>query len=99
MSVMTKTLLWLSLTCLVSGLVLVSPFVKVEIAASLYVLLPAGAILFGLFLISFVLQKEAAAYDAEQEKLAKLSDDLPPAKSHQANAAQSARPLTEAKAH
>ena len=66
MSKATKTLLVLSVTCLALGLIFVTGLVNVQDAVALYVALPAGAIFFGLFLISKLLDSETAAYDAEQ---------------------------------
>lgn len=66
MSKMTKILLVLSLSCLAAGLVFVTGLVNVGEAVSLYVTLPAGAIFFGLFLISLNLQSESALFDEEQ---------------------------------
>ena len=65
MSRTTKTLLALAITGLASGLFFVSGLINVQLSA-LYVTLPAGAIFFGLFLISFMLEKEVSAFDKEQ---------------------------------
>ena len=65
----TKILLTLAVAGLVSGLAFVTGLVKVEGAAWLYVALPAGAICFGLFLISKLLEKESALFDEEQRLL------------------------------
>jgi hypothetical protein len=66
MSKMTKFLLVLSLSCLTAGLVFVTGLVNVGEAVGLYVTLPAGAIFWGLFLISLSLQAESALFDEEQ---------------------------------
>jgi hypothetical protein len=66
MSKMTKVLLVLSLSCLAAGLVFVTGLVNAEEAVGLYVTFPAGAIFFGLFLISLTLQGESALFDEEQ---------------------------------
>lgn len=66
MSKMTKVLLVLSLSCLAVGLVFVTGLVNVAEAAFLYVTFPAGAIFFGLFLISLSLQAESALFDEEK---------------------------------
>jgi hypothetical protein len=66
MSKMTKVLLILSLSCLVAGLVFVTGTVNVGGAVWLYVTFPAGAIFFGLFLISLSLQGATALFDEEQ---------------------------------
>ena len=69
MGKMTKCLLALSISGLTLGLAL--NFFKGSPAT--FVVLPAGAIFFGLFLISLMLEKESAAYDAEQRKLLDLA--------------------------
>jgi hypothetical protein len=66
MSKLTKVLLVLSLLCLTAGLVFVTGIVNVVDAVSLYVTLPAGAIFFGLFLISLSLQAQSALFDEDQ---------------------------------
>lgn len=66
MSKMTKTLLVLSLSCLALGLVFVTGLINVGEVVALYATLPAGAIFFGLFLISLSLQTESALFDQEQ---------------------------------
>jgi hypothetical protein len=63
----TKGLLIACVVCLVAGLVLSANIIKVpNAAAGVYVLLPAGAILFGLFLITKALEKETSRFDEEQ---------------------------------
>ncbi len=76
MSRTTKTLLVLSLVGLVSGFAFVSGVVNVGEAVGLYAALPMGAILFGLFLISKLLEKEVAKYDAELSVLLKTAKGL-----------------------
>jgi len=66
MTKMTKILLLLSLAGLVSGLLFVSGGLNSSGVVALHVLLPMGAIFFGLFLLSKVLEKETALYDEEQ---------------------------------
>ena len=66
---MTKILLTLSLSCLASGLVFVTGLVNAGEAVWLYVTFPAGAILFGLFLISMSLQGASALFDEEQRTI------------------------------
>ena len=66
MSKTTKVLLALALSCLTAGLGFVTGIVNVGEAVSLYVTLPAGAILFGLFLISLSLQAQSALFDEGQ---------------------------------
>jgi hypothetical protein len=63
----TKGLLIACVVSLVAGLVFSVNLIRVpNAAAGVYVLLPAGAILFGLFLISKALEKETTRYDEEQ---------------------------------
>jgi hypothetical protein len=69
MTKMTKVLLVLSVISLVSGLVFVTGLINVSELALLYVTLPAGAIFLGLFMLSKMLEKETALYDAEQLKI------------------------------
>lgn len=70
----TKILLALSIGGLTLGLVFVTGLVNVETLPVLYVALPAGAILFGLFLISRMLEKETGLYDQEQRKAVTAAD-------------------------
>lgn len=65
MSKITKTLLGLSVFGLVTGMAFTTGLVNAGNADALYVALPMGAIFFGLFLISKLLEKEVAIYDAE----------------------------------
>ena len=69
MSKLTKVLLVLSLSCLIAGLVFATGLVDVGEVVALYTILPAGAIFFGLFLISLTLQAETASFDEEQRKI------------------------------
>src|SRR3954470_14580488 len=64
----TKTLFILATTCLALGVILITGIIPVHDAASLFVVLPVGAILFGIFLISLVLEKETALYDRQQSE-------------------------------
>lgn len=68
MGKMTKTLLALSLTGLGSGLLFASGLIDVNNLPALHVALPAGAIFFGLFLISLMLEKESARFDEEHQQ-------------------------------
>jgi hypothetical protein len=65
----TKTLLILATVNLVAGLAFAANLVNVHDAVWLYVTVPAGAICLGLFLISRMLEKETALYDAEQRNV------------------------------
>ncbi len=66
---MTKTLLILSITLLGVGLVLVSGLVNVRNVVAVYIALPTGAVLLGLFLVFKLLEKEMASYDEEQRTI------------------------------
>jgi hypothetical protein len=66
MGKMTKILLTLSIAGLALGLAFASNLINAGGITAFYVLLPAGAIFFGLFLISLMLEKEVAQYDVEQ---------------------------------
>jgi hypothetical protein len=63
----TKTLLGLAIFGITVGIFFVSGALKTDNAA-FFVVLPTGAIFFGLFLISLVLEKETALFDEEQEE-------------------------------
>jgi len=76
MSRTTKTLLVLSLVGLASGFAFVSGAVNVGEAVGLYAALPMGAIFFGLFLISKLLEKEVAKYDTELKVLLRTARGL-----------------------
>jgi hypothetical protein len=70
MSKTTKVLLVLSLSCLTAGLLFVTGTLNVGEATWPFVTFPAGAILFGLFLISLSLQGATALFDQEQRAIA-----------------------------
>ncbi|MEJ0090130.1 MAG: hypothetical protein WDM80_10345 [Limisphaerales bacterium] len=63
MTKLTKILLVISLTASVTGGIL--DFGRFKINPSLTVMLPLGAVFFGMFLISFMMQKEMARFDEE----------------------------------
>jgi hypothetical protein len=69
MTKITKTLLIVSVAKLAMGLVLVTGLVNVQAIPGLYVVLPLGAVLFGLFLLSKMLEKETAAFNQEKQAL------------------------------
>ena len=69
MTKLTKTLLGLAVAGIGSGLLFVTGTIHVQDNVFWYVTLPAGAIFFGLFLISLALAKETARFD-EDERLA-----------------------------
>ncbi len=66
MSRLTKILLALTIINFVPGMLFVSGIVGVGKFPGLYATFPVGATLYGLFLISRMLEQEVAAYDAEQ---------------------------------
>ena len=66
MTRITKTLLGLAVTGIGSGLLFVTGAITVQDNVFWYVTLPAGAICFGLFLISLALQKATAEFNEEQ---------------------------------
>lgn len=68
MSRLTKILLTLTIINFVPGVLFVSGVVGVGRFPGLYATFPVGATLYGLFLISRMLEKEVAAFDAEQHK-------------------------------
>lgn len=71
----TKVLLGLGVAGLVIGLILSSDLVlKPPIAAGLYVILPLGAIFFGFFLLSKLLEKESVFYDEEHEAAVRAAE-------------------------
>ena len=85
MSRLTKMLLALTIINFVPGVLFVSGLVGVGRFPGLYATFPVGATLYGLFLISRMLQKEIAAFDAEQ----RAHGDHPPPDHH----AEPAEPL------
>jgi len=76
MAKVTKTLLALALAGLGTGFLFVTGLVNVQGAVWLYVALPAGAILFGLFLIALMLEKETAQFDQEQHTLLAVAENV-----------------------
>jgi hypothetical protein len=66
MTKMTKTLLAISLFCLVGGFPFATGLVDAQNVVALYAVLPTGAVFLGLFLICLLLEKEIAQYDADQ---------------------------------
>ncbi len=81
MSKLTKSLLALAVILLLVGLVISAGLVNVGGDTAWFVALPAGAIFLGLFLISYLLEKETAHFDADHharlEKIRTAGD--PPA--------------------
>ncbi len=68
MSHLTKNLLIVSLLALGVGLALTIGVFHVAPPVAFYVLLPLGAVFFGLYMIFRTLENEARAFDAEQRK-------------------------------
>jgi hypothetical protein len=68
MTRMTKALLVLTVLTLVAGFLIVAIVGANGGATALFIVLPAGAVLFGLFLISLILEKEMSEFDREREK-------------------------------
>ncbi len=81
MTILSKTLLAVAAAGLAGGIIIA---VRDAVAGpALSVVLPIGAVAFGLFLIVMVLQKEVALYDLEQKnKLESLSRNTTAAKQH-----------------
>jgi hypothetical protein len=70
MTILSKTLLAVTITGLVAGSVI--DFGGLNLNPAWTVALPFGAIGYGLFLISFMLEKEAAKFDEDEEKELRL---------------------------
>jgi hypothetical protein len=71
----TKVLLGLGVAGLVIGTLLSTDLiVKAPIAAISYVVLPLGAIFFGLFLVSRMLEKESVFHDEEKHSAIAAAD-------------------------
>jgi hypothetical protein len=66
MTTSSKTLLAVSVTGLVAGSII--DFGRFNLNPAWTVALPFGAIAYGLFLISFMLEKEVAKFDADEAK-------------------------------
>ena len=71
MTRLTRFFLALSLTAFAAGLVVC--FTNINAHPSWSGALPAGAISFGLFLISFMLEKEMAGFDTEETRRMQLA--------------------------
>ena len=81
MSRLTKTLLVLAMIGFTTGFIFVTGAINVGDLVALYVTLPCGAIFFGLFLISKMLDKEVAQHDAELKAALAFASKLPARKS------------------
>jgi hypothetical protein len=74
----TRILLVLTSITLPLGVLFATGILNVDNAPGLYVTFPAGAILFGMYLIFRMMEGEVAAFDAEHKP-----PETPPAKTHQ----------------
>ena len=63
-----KAFLGLAVATLILGFALNAGWLGFLPWAALYAILPVGAVLFGLFLIAKMLEKESRAYDLEQNQ-------------------------------
>ena len=77
MTALSKTLLAVTITGLVAGSVI--DFGAFNLNPAWTVALPFGAIFYGLFLISFMLEKEVAKFDEDEAKELQLIQDSYPA--------------------
>ena len=77
MTTISKTLLVFSVTGLAAGSVI--DFSGINLNPAWTVALPVGAIAYGLFLISFMLEKEVAKFDADEAKELQLIEENYPA--------------------
>ena len=75
MTKLSKTLLAVTVTGVVSGIILDLGRFKLNSAWTM--VLPLGAIAYGLFLISFMLEKEMAKFDADAVKELQLIKAIP----------------------
>ena len=73
MTTLSKTLLAVSVTGLATGSII--DFGGFNLNPAWTVALPFGAIAYGLFLISFMLEKEVAAFDEDEERELQLIKD------------------------
>ena len=88
MTKLTKTLLGLAVAGIGSGLLFVTGAINVQDNVFWYVTLPAGAICFGLFLISLALQKATAQFNEDERlALARLSKQDPDCQSKEGTCA------------
>ena len=77
MTTLSKTLLAVSVTGLATGSII--DFGRFNLNPAWTVALPFGAISYGLFLISFMLEKEVAKFDEDEAKELQLIKDSYPA--------------------
>jgi hypothetical protein len=81
MTTLSKTLLAFSVIGLVAGSII--DFCGFDLNPAWTVALPVGAIAYGLFLISFMLEKEVAKFEADEAKELQLIEDNYPASAPQ----------------
>lgn len=74
MSTQTKVLLGLGVIGLAAGTLVSTNAIKPPIASASYVLLPVGAIFFGLFLVSRILERESGYFDQEHDAAVKTAE-------------------------
>jgi hypothetical protein len=74
MTTLSKTLLAVTITGLVAGSII--DFGGFNLNPAWTVALPFGAIAYGMFLISFMLEKEVAKFDADEAKELQLIKDI-----------------------
>jgi hypothetical protein len=77
MTTLSKTILATSVTGLVAGAVI--DYSGFRVTAAWVVVLPLGAIFYGMFLISFMMEKEVAKFDEDEAKELQLIKDGHPA--------------------
>jgi hypothetical protein len=66
MTTLSKSLLVATIVSFLLGFAFVTGWIGVRDAVALYVAMPLGAVFFGLFLITHMLEKESEAFDADQ---------------------------------
>jgi hypothetical protein len=90
MKTLSKTLLVVSATGIAAGSII--DFGGFSVNPSVTVALPLGAVFLGLFMISFMMEKEMAGFDAEEAGKLQLiergSAALPPARKNEPEFAQ-----------
>jgi hypothetical protein len=91
MKKLTKILLGLTITGLTLGILFAAGVVQAGDAVGWYMLLPGGAICFGVFLISYMLEKEVALFDAEQESRFSEESELSPERDAEVHPSLSAK--------
>ncbi len=73
MTTLTKALLAIAVTGIISGSIV--DFGRFNINPAWTLLLPFGAVAYGLFLISFMLESEVAKFDEDESKRAQVIED------------------------